>query len=134
MVHFALEYRQAMDAITMDHTIDLGKFELSDEEWALLLQLRDVLKIFNNAIQFFSCGTPNLTKVIPVIDVIDKHLSSHAQNASYVPAIRAALVFGQKTLNKYYNKTDHAELYHIAMVLHPKYKLQYFKDIAWELD
>lgn len=55
---------------------------------------------------------------------------------------------GKKTLNRYYNKTDHSDIFRIAMgmfsivfltyslarntVLHPRHKLQYFKDAQWE--
>jgi len=54
---------------------------------------------------------------------------------------------GKKTLNHYYDKTDHSEIFQIAMgmifecsviashhplVLHPRHKLQYFKDIGWK--
>jgi hypothetical protein len=53
----------------------------------------------------------------------------------------------QKTLNRYYDKTDYSEVYRIAMgrfhvtcyhfidsfsVLHPRHKLQYFKKAGWE--
>jgi hypothetical protein len=30
-------------------------------------------------------------------------------------AIRAALALGKQTLNRYYNKTDHSDVYRIAM-------------------
>ncbi|KAF9561572.1 hypothetical protein CPC08DRAFT_600203, partial [Agrocybe pediades] len=36
------------------------------------------------------------------------------------------------TLNKYYNATDHSEVYRIAMVLHPRHKLSYFKKAGWK--
>ena len=56
---------------------------------------------------------------------------------------------GKRTLNRYYDKTDHSEIFRIAMgthfvilfllittnklpVLHPRHKLQYFKDVGWE--
>ncbi|KAF8150997.1 hypothetical protein B0H34DRAFT_825189 [Crassisporium funariophilum] len=39
---------------------------------------------------------------------------------------------GKQTLNQYYNKTDHSEVYRIAMVLHPCQKHQYFKTAGWE--
>ncbi|KAI9430134.1 hypothetical protein BJY52DRAFT_1096858, partial [Lactarius psammicola] len=48
------------------------------------------------------------------------------------PSIHAALAIGKNTMNCYYNKTDHSEVYHIAMVLHPRHKLDYFKKHKWE--
>ncbi|KAF8805310.1 hypothetical protein BYT27DRAFT_7105472 [Phlegmacium glaucopus] len=38
----------------------------------------------------------------------------------------------KQTLNHYYNKTDHSEVYRIAMVLHPQHKLHYFEKARWE--
>jgi hypothetical protein len=87
--------------------------------------------------------------VIPAMDHIDEHLATAATNRRYPPAIKAALAIGKKTLNRYYNKTDHSEVYRIAMgmyllfdsmillsyillVLHPRHKLKYFKNVGWE--
>jgi hypothetical protein len=49
------------------------------------------------------------------MDHIDEHLASAAINQKYNPAIRAALAIGKRTLNRYYDRTDHSELYRIAM-------------------
>lgn len=85
------------------------------------------------------------------MDHIDTHLATSTQNANYSVSIRAALAIGKRTLNRYYNKTDHSEVYRIAMgksclisfnfactvtniclVLHPRHKLHYFKIAGWE--
>ena len=39
------EYRTAIDIITVDRTMDLRKFEISQEEWTVLEQLQEVLKV-----------------------------------------------------------------------------------------
>jgi hypothetical protein len=49
------------------------------------------------------------------MDYIDKHLASGAVNAKYLPSIRASMLLGKQLLNKYYNMTDHSEVYRIAM-------------------
>jgi hypothetical protein len=49
------------------------------------------------------------------MDHIDSHLATAARNTKYSPSIRAALALGKRTLNRYYNKTDHSEVYRIAM-------------------
>ena len=49
------------------------------------------------------------------MDHIDTHLATATQNTDYSPSIRAALAIGKQTLNRYYNKTDHSEIYRIAM-------------------
>ena len=84
------------------------------------------------------------------MDHIDAHLATATQDPSYPLSIRAALAIGKKTLNQYYNKTDHSEVYRIAMgtfpssliipyanshqvlVLHPRHKLKYFRTMRWE--
>ena len=108
------------------------------------------LQIFKDATLFFSRATPNLAKVIPAMDHIDKHLATAARNDAYMPCIQAAVAMGKKLLNKYYSYTDHSELYRIAMgrfslrfwcfkiwfqfapvVLHPSHKLAYFAQAGW---
>jgi len=49
------------------------------------------------------------------MDHIDTYLATAAQNTRYPLSIRAALALGRRTLNRYYNKTDHSEVYRIAM-------------------
>ena len=49
------------------------------------------------------------------MDHIDAHLTTATQNTRYSIAIRAALEIGNKTFNRYYNKTDYSEVYRIAM-------------------
>jgi hypothetical protein len=79
------------------------------------------------------------------MDHIDEMLTSQSINPEFEPSIRAALGLAKKTLNRYYSATDHSDVYCIAMgmslllsncyfssvphdiVLHPCYKLRYFK-------
>jgi hypothetical protein len=81
------------------------------------------------------------------MDHIDAYFVTATQNGGYSASICAALAIGKQTLNRYYNKTDHSEVYQIAMgkfssntmnsihnllVLHPQHKLHYFKTAGWE--
>jgi hypothetical protein len=105
--------------------------------------------MFKDATLFFSRGTPSIATVIPAMDHIDEHLATAAINNKYPLAIKAALAIGKKTLNRYYDKTDHSEVFRIAMgmtflcfyvishlllVLHPRHKLRYFKNVGWQDD
>jgi hypothetical protein len=49
------------------------------------------------------------------MDHIDKHLATSAIDDNYPLALKAALVIGKKTLNKYYKKSDNSEVYRITM-------------------
>lgn len=133
MLEFALEYRQAVDKFTGDRDLDLRRLELDDEEWELASQLRDVLKIFWDASQFFSRGdgSPLVCGVIPAMDHIDESLTTYSINNKYCPAIRSACALAKKTLNRYYSKTDDSVMYRICLMLHPSYKTAYFKRLKW---
>jgi hypothetical protein len=130
MLVFALEYREAIDKISGDR--DMRKYELLEEEWDLVRQLCDVLgvrcalakfmpltlsfsQIFKEATLFFSRSMPNLATVIPAMDHIDAHLATASKSLKFSPAIRASLALGKAHLNKYYDMTDHSEVYRIAM-------------------
>ena len=49
------------------------------------------------------------------MDHIDEHLATATIDNEYPLAIKAALAIGKKTLNRYYDKTDHSEVFRIAM-------------------
>ena len=53
--------------------------------------------------------------MIPAMDHIDEHLTTAALNPDYPLAIKATLAVRKTMLNCYYNKTDHSEVYQIAM-------------------
>jgi hypothetical protein len=49
------------------------------------------------------------------MDHIDEHIATAAINPDCPVAIKAALAIGKTTLNRYYSKTDHSEVFRIAM-------------------
>jgi hypothetical protein len=49
------------------------------------------------------------------MDHIDEHLATAALDYKYPLTLKAALAIGKKTLNRYYDKTDHSEVFRIAM-------------------
>ncbi|EJD50329.1 hypothetical protein AURDEDRAFT_46072, partial [Auricularia subglabra TFB-10046 SS5] len=134
MLDFAVAYRAAIDKITSDREAELRTLELSDKEWETMQQLRDVLKVLKDATLFFSRKTPNLAMVIPAMDHIDQVFSDQSVDHKFNAAIRASLGLAKKTLNRYYSVTDYSDLYRIAMVLHPQYKLEYFRHMKWPED
>jgi hypothetical protein len=98
-----------------------------------------------------TCSTPNVANVIPIMDIINDTLTTATNDQNISLAIRTAAGLAKKTLNRYYSRTDESETYRIAMsmsfsfmlpliltdfaqVLHPQYKLQYFKTAKWEED
>lgn len=53
------------------------------------------------------------------MDHIDETLTTQSRDRKIEVSIRVALSMAKKTLNKYYDKTDHSEVYRIAMSMSP---------------
>jgi len=142
MLCFAILYWKAIESITSDCGNDLWQFELSEEEWAIVQEVCDVLKICDmgvwlctyqhsswqfadnvNSAQilkdvtlYFSRGMPNLPTVIPATDHIDTIFTNTTLPSSKNHlAIRTAIETAKCILNKYYSLTDFSEVYRIAM-------------------
>ncbi len=64
---------------------------------------------------YFSRTASNISDVIPAMDILDEQLTTNSRDKQYLPCIRAALNQGRKVINLYYSRTDHSELYRIAM-------------------
>ncbi|KAE9387864.1 hypothetical protein BT96DRAFT_777490, partial [Gymnopus androsaceus JB14] len=113
----------------LDHASNgLADYALSLEEWEAIGDLVKALKILKDATTFFSSNSPNISSVIPAMDAIDEAFASGiVDNHELCAPLRHALSIGKKTLNKYYALTDDLDIYRITMVLHPSYKLAYFK-------
>ncbi|KAI6032396.1 hypothetical protein EDC04DRAFT_2516558, partial [Pisolithus marmoratus] len=108
--------------------------ELTDDQWEVLEQLHDVLKVLKDATTFFLQSTPNLATIIPAMGCINKEFVMYLCNTKHLQSICTAISLATKTLNHYYSLTDSSEVYHITMVLHPQHKLSYFKAAHWPDD
>ncbi|KAF5331299.1 hypothetical protein D9758_018118 [Tetrapyrgos nigripes] len=132
MIEYCIKKKKYYRAITSEDLENgLQQYALTKREWKLAEQLKDVLEVLRDATLFFSRSTPNLATVVPVLDEIDRKFTEWALNTTLDPAIRAAVSLAKKTLNKYYGKFDYSEVYRVAMVLHPRHKLNYFKTAEW---
>ena len=78
---------------------------------------------------FFSRGTPNIATVIPAMDHLDSYLTTAALDSDIPVSIKAALAVGKKTLNRYYDKTDHSEVFRIAMGTYSSLLLHYISQM-----
>ncbi|KAF8993714.1 hypothetical protein BDQ17DRAFT_1252599, partial [Cyathus striatus] len=106
--------------------------KLQEYEWSIAKQLCVILEVLKRVTLYFSLSTLFLSNVIPMMDHINNKLTATAVNPDFPALIHTAAGLAKKTLNHYYSRTDKAETYQIAMILHPKYKLQYFKNAKWE--
>ncbi|THU79983.1 hypothetical protein K435DRAFT_558703, partial [Dendrothele bispora CBS 962.96] len=107
----------------------------SDVEWTILEELEPVLEVFlNRTKQFSQSGVPLLHEVIPAIDKLTEVLGKVRDNDELNSAVRFAVTKGITMLNKYYGKTDYSDVYRVAMVMHPRFKAEYFRRQDWQPD
>ncbi|KAI0754552.1 hypothetical protein C8Q80DRAFT_1056960, partial [Daedaleopsis nitida] len=128
MAVVAVQYREPIERLCARRDGGLRAYELSAREWDILEQLRD---IFKDATLFFSRKTPNVAKVLHAMDHIDTVLTNQTRDEKYDSAIRAALHLGKKVLNRYYDLSDLSAVYQLALMLHPSYKAEYFRQSGW---
>ncbi|KAF8144687.1 hypothetical protein K438DRAFT_1453928, partial [Mycena galopus ATCC 62051] len=99
--------------------------------------------VFKDATLYFSNENHcTITQVLTTMDKIDDLITATVVTSSLQPggapkrvlhsSIKSALKLARSTMNKYYSRTDESNIYRIAMVLHPNYKLEYFRARKWE--
>ncbi|KAJ6590250.1 hypothetical protein B0H10DRAFT_1678595, partial [Mycena sp. CBHHK59/15] len=93
----------------------------------------DTGQVFKDATLYFSSETHcTTTQVIPTMILSRRQSSTRPSKRALHPSILSALQLAKSTLNKYYSHTDSSNIYRIAMILHPNYKLDYFHTRKWE--
>lgn len=80
MLHFAVEYREALDAMTGDRDMKLRQYELSEEDWNIATQLRDVLKVS------FICKSIYYSKSLPCRFLKTQHFTFHEARHASLPS------------------------------------------------
>ncbi|KAF7372915.1 Dimer-Tnp-hAT domain-containing protein [Mycena sanguinolenta] len=142
MLVVAIMYKKVVNDFMGDRELGFRAYDLTDVQWTLLGDMVHVLKVFKDATLYFSSESHcTITQVIPTMDRIDdlitativspSRTSGPAKRALH-PSILSALQLAKSTLNKYYSHTDSSNVYRIAMILHPNYKLDYFRSRKWE--
>ncbi|KAF5320196.1 hypothetical protein D9758_018609 [Tetrapyrgos nigripes] len=106
-----------------------------EKEWKVLKDLQEPLDLFLSKTKEYSQSSVALLhNVILDMDSFREALSDVQDDAAKHPAVRYSMVKGIAVLDKYYSLTDDSELYRAVMIMHPKYKAQYFRDKGWEED
>jgi hypothetical protein len=171
MLKVTLDYHVVVDDIMANKALKLQQYELDDSDWDIVEDLLQVLKVcilpchnmndnsqwlllqmYKDAMLFFSQDSVvTIANVVLTMDRIDSMLSKSA-TSPLAPAVRHALTFAWKLMDKYYSKTDLSNVYRIAMgsfvlfisyfinylmshlVLHPQLKLKYFQQHGWSME
>ncbi|KIJ43404.1 hypothetical protein M422DRAFT_119269, partial [Sphaerobolus stellatus SS14] len=106
---------------------------LSEYEWKILEQMQPLFELFKDVTLWMSKkDVATIHQVIPIHDIIHTSLNKICEEEKLLKAIRITTSNGFEISDKYYSLTDDSIVYHVAMVMHPSYKLAYFKQQQWE--
>ncbi|KAM5541078.1 hypothetical protein V8D89_005389 [Ganoderma adspersum] len=107
--------------------IPWGAFLLTESNWKCVKLCSEILEDADRYYQV--CSTtrvPTLHQVIPTIESLMSHWEAKLHNPKYA-IYHDALRAGLDKLNKYYKKLDNTNVYILALLLHPYYKLNYIE-------
>ncbi|KAF9037433.1 hypothetical protein BDP27DRAFT_1245195, partial [Rhodocollybia butyracea] len=130
--------RKPVEQLTGQSNLKLSSYRLSQAQWPLAKELRNVLKIFLGATLAFSRKeTPLVNEAVELMEDILLKLrtirdSTTGPNGKPVsPIIRVAAHSGVLVAEKYYKLFGDCEIYAIAIVMSPEKKLQWFTKRGW---
>ncbi|KAI5828050.1 hypothetical protein K523DRAFT_373910 [Schizophyllum commune Tattone D] len=133
--------KAAVEALTSQSDLKLNAYRLTQRQWELSKELRDLLRIFVPVTEAFSQKEmPLISDVLEVLDDIKEDLTNirdsplNLDKKPASPIIRIAAHAGIIMTNKYFSMTDECEVYRIAIALSPDKKLQWFRDRDWDED
>ncbi|KAJ6542279.1 hypothetical protein B0H10DRAFT_1854735 [Mycena sp. CBHHK59/15] len=142
MLSVAVTYKEVINGFTGDWDLGYHKYDLSNAQWSLLEDMLHILKVFKDATLYFSNENHcTITQVLTTMDKIDDLITAivvtssvqpgGAPKCALHPSIKSVLKLAKATLNKYYSHSNTSNLIWI-LVLHPNYKLDYFRACKWE--
>ncbi|KAK0455611.1 uncharacterized protein EV420DRAFT_1272158 [Desarmillaria tabescens] len=117
------------DIITRwNYTHAMIKRALLLQKWNMLERLGKVLEVFTQVtLQMSRSTTPTLPWVLPMYEMMRRHLSTTNDDLTQLPQIRTAALVGLMKLDKYYFKAKFNQYNVIATMLHPHLGLRWFR-------
>ncbi|KAE9383065.1 hypothetical protein BT96DRAFT_961106 [Gymnopus androsaceus JB14] len=130
--------RRPVEALTGQTKHKLSAYRLTEAQWSLSNELRNLLKIFLAATLAFSRKeTPLVHESVELLEDIIRSLRSVRDSISspkgkpISPIIRVAAHSGILVAEKYFKLFGECEVYAIAIVMSPEKKLQWFGSRGW---
>ncbi|KAF8587476.1 hypothetical protein K439DRAFT_1337946 [Ramaria rubella] len=81
-----------------------------------------------------SSGAILVHQVIPMLDQLTAALDLVVDDQSKHLSIHHGAKNALKVVDKYYSRTEDSHIYCVAMIMYPKYKLDYFHAKEWPQD
>ncbi|KAE8241191.1 hypothetical protein A4X13_0g7527 [Tilletia indica] len=100
-----------------------------------LVKIRDLLQPLANATLKFSAKvSPTIGEVIGMFEDIDDYFTAMQESKSEEYVWQQAAARGHLVNAKYYSLTDQADIYSLAILLHPNYRSTYMDVLKWPRD
>ncbi|KAJ7679853.1 hypothetical protein B0H17DRAFT_846753, partial [Mycena rosella] len=116
-INTALILEQPVRTLLKDKDLNLKAFKLTDDQWNLVADLRDVLEV----------SRPLISEVIPALESLRRALDNAVKSTEIANICRVAAYGGLLVLNKYLDIVPHCEALLALAVLSPNLKLDWFK-------
>ncbi|KAJ7879454.1 ribonuclease H-like domain-containing protein, partial [Mycena leptocephala] len=129
----ALILEQPVRKLLQDKDLNLKAYKLTDSQWNLAADLRDVLECVKQPTLLFSKGgksRPLISEVIPALESLRHALKDAANSTEIANICRVAAYGGGLVLNKDIDLIPQCEAYEFAIgtFLCPNLKLEWFKE------
>jgi hypothetical protein len=131
MIERALELRKPLDSMA-ELNKDLCPYKLTANEWELLKSCRKFFKVFKTASDCLCAASyPTLAIAVPaynfLIDKLEDYRDAPSSPGALKPAANAAI----DKLKEYYQGAG-TEVYAVATIMDPHFKLNYYHENEWE--
>ncbi|KZS91275.1 hypothetical protein SISNIDRAFT_167273 [Sistotremastrum niveocremeum HHB9708] len=133
-LHAIARYVELKDAVirltTASNYADLGldKFILREPEWSLAEEIMPAYQAFKDCFVSLAKGdAPLVHQTIPIIRTLRERLGAIVNDNTASRIIRHGASNVIKVLEKFYPDNGGSDMYTIAMILHPRFKLEWFR-------
>lgn len=131
----ALKLRDRIDALQVKFANELDEDALSDDDWTTLERIIEILTPFASVTKRLegraALGSHgSVWEALPALESLIKHLDTMKlkyTQAAY-PELAISINLAWSKLDDYYKKLDESPAYAAALVLHPRYRLEYITE------
>ncbi|CAE6469526.1 unnamed protein product [Rhizoctonia solani] len=119
------------------NTRDLAKYKLTEDQWSLNAELGACMQVFlEPSLLLSQKETPIIHEVLPMLSLLKYRLERMRDNVDQLldkhPAIRIAAQSSLITLDDYVEMMAQSEVYSVATILCPYYKLEWFVEQGYD--
>ncbi|EUC59816.1 hypothetical protein RSOL_324140 [Rhizoctonia solani AG-3 Rhs1AP] len=131
------DLRVPIEMMISDTSRDLAKYKLTEDQWSLNAELGACMQVFlEPSLVLSQKETPIIHEVLPMFTLLKYRLERMRDNVDQLldkhPAIRIAAQSSLITLDEYMETMAQSEVYSVATMLCPYYKLEWFVEQGYD--